>query len=98
MTKRPFNVSPRLNLEGMEINYIDHNKRMSPLSRVMGKDAYSGPGSFRSQTKLISKGKSGRTSPDGDPGNTFLTENVQSVMNTSGIHSKLPIATRHYLT
>ena len=81
---RAFKISPRLNLEGEEINFIHHNKRMSPLSRVMGSDKYSGAGSFRSQTKIISKTKSGRTSPDGgDLNNTFLTENIQGVMNTS---------------
>ena len=59
--RRGFKVSPKLN-DGEEINFIDFNKRMSPLSRILGKDKCDAGLSFRSQTKLI-KGKSGRTSP-----------------------------------
>ena len=31
-----------------EINYIDHNRKMSPLTRIMGNDKRTGPKSFRS--------------------------------------------------
>ena len=36
-----------------EINYIDHNRKMSPLTRIMGNDKRTGPKSFRSQQKAL---------------------------------------------
>ena len=48
MKRRAFKVSPQVNIETPEINFIDFNKRMSPLSRILGKDKNDGQGSFRS--------------------------------------------------
>lgn len=46
MNRRPFKASPRLNIDE-EINFIDYNRRLSPLSRILGKDKATGGGSFR---------------------------------------------------
>ena len=94
MQRRPFKKTPQ---EGEEINYIDYNKRLSPLARILGKDK--AIGALRTQMMNISTrgGKFGTPvqtprSGLGDHQAVFLTDDVNI---TSDMKSNI---TKRYLS
>ena len=80
--------SPQLNES--KANYIDFNKKISPLARILGNDKSTGYGSFRKQSiesKLLLESSKNEHSPSSprDRDNhldnkVFLTENVHNSM------------------
>ena len=43
--------SPRIIQE--KVDYIEHNRNMSPLTRILGSDKTTGPRSFRTQQRAL---------------------------------------------